>query len=64
MKRGDLVIYISPINGMTDNVPGVVMEMHEPWALVLWTDLACAHLVPLEWLSVIAEAGGVPSGSR
>ena len=62
MKRGDLVIYRSPL-GMTDNVPGVVLEMHEPWALILWTDLAFAHLVPLEWLQLIAEAG-VVSGSR
>ena len=63
MKRGDLVIYVSPINGLTDNIPGVVMEMHEPWALVFWTDLNFAHLVPVEWLSVIAE-GGMTSGSR
>ncbi len=56
------MIYRSPL-GMTDNVPGVVLEMHEPWALILWTDLAFAHLVPLEWLQLIAEAGMV-SGSR
>ena len=62
MKKGDLVIYRSPL-GMTDNVPGVVLEMHDPWALILWTDLAFAHLVPLEWLQLIAEAS-VISGSR
>lgn len=62
MKRGDLVIYVSPINGMTDNVPGVVLEMHEPWVLVHWTDLDFSHLVSIEWLEVIAE-GSVISGS-
>ena len=60
MKEGDLVIYLSPLNGMTDKVPGIVMEMHEPWALVLWTDLNFAHLVPLEWLKMISR-GSVPN---
>ena len=55
MKEGDLVIYLSPLNGMTDNVPGIVMEMHEPWA-----DLNFAHLVPLEWLKMISR-GSVPN---
>ena len=62
MKRGDLVIYRSPFNGQTDYVPGVVLEMHEPWALIMWTDLAFAHLVPLEWLQVIS-GGSMFSGS-
>ena len=54
MKKSDLVIYISPTTGMSDNVPGVVVEMHGDWALVLWTDLNFAHLVPLDWLKVIS----------
>ena len=57
------MIYRSPFNGQTDYVPGVVLEMHEPWALVMWTDLAFAHLVPIEWLELIAEASAI-SGSR
>ena len=56
------MIYRSPFNGQTDYVPGIVLEMHEPWALIMWTDLAFAHLVPIEWLELIREAS-VISGS-
>ena len=56
------MIYRSPFNGQTDYVPGIVLEMHEPWALIMWTDLAFAHLVPIEWLELIGEAS-VISGS-
>ena len=61
MKVGDLVYYASPA-GSSDFVPGIVLEIDDPWATVQWVDMPYPHLVVVNWLIVVGEAN--LSGSR
>jgi hypothetical protein len=62
VKKGDLVIYRSPVTGETDSVLGVILDISSTYARVYWTDIQIVDKVRIEWLQVVSK--GEIDGSR